>query len=283
MKSVHVNGIELEYEVVGSGEPLLLISPVLADGFLPLLSEPALAAHYQLIRYHKRGWAGSTHTPPPVSIADHAADAAALLDRLGVPRANVAGHSSGAAVAAQLALDHPAAVHTLILLELSLLSVPSGAAFLEQAGPAFEAYESGNHADALALFMSGVSGLDWPTCQALLEEQAPGATARAVADADTFFGVELPSLAEWEFGAEQAAGIGHPVLSVLGSGTLPLWLEVAEFLRSSLPNVEECTIGGVGHLLHVQRAEPVATAIAQFLGRNPMTTDRALAANHSHL
>ena len=63
---------------------------------LPLLSEPTLADRHQLIRYHKRGWCGSTHTPPPVSIADHAADAAALLDHLGLPRAHVAGHSSGA-------------------------------------------------------------------------------------------------------------------------------------------------------------------------------------------
>ena len=84
MQSVNVNGIELEYEVTGAGEPVLLISPVIADGFLPLLAEPALADRYQLIRYHKRGWVGSTHTPPPVSIADHAADAAALLDHLGV-------------------------------------------------------------------------------------------------------------------------------------------------------------------------------------------------------
>ena len=58
-------------------------------------SEPALADRYQLIRYHKRGWVGSTHTPAPVSVADHAADAAALLDHLGCPRAHVAGHSSG--------------------------------------------------------------------------------------------------------------------------------------------------------------------------------------------
>ncbi len=113
MERAKVNGVELEYEVVGSGEPVLLISPVLADGFVPLLSEPALADRYQLIRYHKRGWVGSTHTPPPVSIADHVADAAALLDHLGVPRAHIAGHSSGAAVAAQLALDHPERVHTL--------------------------------------------------------------------------------------------------------------------------------------------------------------------------
>jgi pimeloyl-ACP methyl ester carboxylesterase len=267
MESVNVNGVELAYEVAGSGEPVLLISPVLADGFLPLVSEPALAGH-QLIRYHKRGWGKSTHTPPPVSVADHAADAAALLAELGVPRAHVAGHSSGAAVAVQLALDHPGTVHTLMLLELSLFSVPSGEAFVEQAGPAFEAYARGDHATALASFMSVVSGLDWPTCRALLDERAPGAVARAIEDADTFFGIELPALAEWQFGAEEAAAIQRPVLSVLGAETQPLWHEVADFLRSSLPHVEECTVDGVGHLLHIQRPGPVARGIVQFLNRN---------------
>ena len=137
MQRASVNGVELEYQLTGSGEPVLLISPVLADGFVPLVPEPALAERYQLIRYHKRGWVGSTHTPAPVTVADHAADAAGLLEHLGVARAHVAGHSSGAAAAAQLALDRPETVHTLLLLELSLLSVPSGAAFLEAAGPAF--------------------------------------------------------------------------------------------------------------------------------------------------
>jgi len=270
MESVKANGVELEYEVIGSGEPVLLISPVLADGFLPLLSEPALADRYKLVRYHKRGWAGSTHTPPPVSVADHVADAAALLDHLGLPRAHVAGHSSGAAVAAQLALDHPESVHTLLLLELSLLSVPSGEAFLERAGPAFEAYASGDHPRALAMFMTAVSGLEWTACRALLEERVPGAVAQAVEDADTFFGVELPALTEWEFGPQQAAAIDRPVLSVLGSETEPLWVEVADFLRSSLAQVEELTVDGVGHLLHIQRPEPVARGMAKFLERNAM-------------
>ena len=271
MQSAEVNGVELEYEVVGSGEPVLLISPVLADGFVPLLSEPALANRYQLIRYHKRGWVGSTHTLPPVSVADHAVDAAALLDHLGVPRAHIAGHSSGAAVAAQLALDHPDTVHTLILLELSLLSVPSGAAFFQQAGPAFEAYGSGDHEEALAIFMSAVSGLDWATCRAVLEECVPGAVAQAIKDADTFFGIELPALTEWTFGTEQAAAIRCPVLSVFGTDTQPLWVDVAEFLRSSLPHVEDCPIDGVGHLLHIQRPKPVARAMTKFLARNSMT------------
>jgi pimeloyl-ACP methyl ester carboxylesterase len=278
MESVKVNGVELEYEAVGSGEPMLLISPVLADGFLPLLSEPALADRYQLIRYHKRGWVGSTHTPPPVSIADHAADAAALLDHLDLPRAHVAGHSSGAAVAVQLALDHPESVHTLILLELSLFSVPSGEAFLEQARPAFEAYGNGDHPGALAAFMSGVSGLDWTTCRAVLEERVPGSVSQAIKDADTFFGIELPALTEWAFGAEQAATIDRPVLSVVGSETQPLWVEVADFLRSSLPHVDECTVEDVGHFLHIQRPEPVARAMSQFLARNSMAGDRGVRA-----
>jgi pimeloyl-ACP methyl ester carboxylesterase len=273
MDRAKVNGVELDYEVVGSGEPLLLISPVLADGFVPLIAEPALADRYQLIRYHKRGWVGSTHTPPPVSVADHAADAAGLLDHLGVPSAHVAGHSSGAAVAAQLALDHPETVHTLTLLELSLFSVPSAEAFFEQAAPALAVYGSGEPERALALFMSVVSGLDWATCQTVLEASVPGAVAQSIKDVDTFFGIELPALTEWTFTAEQAATIACPVLSVLGTDTQTLWVEVADFLRSSLPHVEDCVIDGAGHLLHIQRPEPVARGIAKFLQRNPMTGD----------
>ncbi|MGH3339957.1 MAG: alpha/beta fold hydrolase, partial [Propionibacteriaceae bacterium] len=106
MDRARVNGVELEYEVRGTGEPVLLIDMLIADCFVPILTEPSLN-RYQLIRYHKRGWVGSTHTPPPVSIADHAADAAALLDHLGVRRAHIAGHSTGASIGAQLALDHP--------------------------------------------------------------------------------------------------------------------------------------------------------------------------------
>jgi len=205
-----------------------------------------------------------------VSIEDHAADGAALLDHLGVSRAHVAGHSSGAAVAVQLALDHPETVHTLILLELSLFSVAASEAFLEQAAPAFEAFGRGDHEGAFASFMSTVSGLDWATCRAVLEARMPGAVTQAIKDADTFFGIELPALTQWAFSPEQAAVIDQPVLSVLGTQTQPLWVEVAAFLRSSLPNVEDCNIDDVGHLLHIQRPEPVAEKMGEFLARESL-------------
>jgi pimeloyl-ACP methyl ester carboxylesterase len=275
MDRAKVNGVELEYEVRGAGEPVLLIDMLIADCFVPLLPEPALAHDYQLIRYHKRGWVGSTHTPPPVSIGQHAADAAALLEHLGVRRAHIAGHSTGASIGAQLALDHPGKVHTLTLLEPTLVSLPLGRPFLEAAGPVFEAYRSGDHSGAFAMFVAAASGLDWEVCRALLEERIPGVVTQSVKDADTFFGVELPALTEWMFGPAEAAAIRKPVLSVIGADTQPLWVEIGEFLRSSLPHVEELTIEGVGHLLQMQRPEPVARGIAQFLTRNSIAGDDA--------
>jgi pimeloyl-ACP methyl ester carboxylesterase len=208
-----------------------------------------------------------------VSLGDHAADAAALLEHLGVRRAHIAGHSTGASIAAQLALDHAEKVHTLTLLEPTLVSLPLGGAFLEAAAPVFETYASGDHSGAFAMFVSAASGLDWEACRALLEARIPGVVTQSIKDADTFFGVELPAVAEWTFAPEQAAAIHKPVLSVIGAETQPLWVEIAEFLRSSLPQVEECTIDGVGHLLQMQRPEPVARGIAGFLRRHRMAGD----------
>ena len=272
MQSVKVNGVELEYEVSGTGEPVLLISPVIADGFLPLLSQPALADRYQLIRYHRRGWVGSTHTPPPVSVADHAADAAALLDHLGLRPVHIAGHSSGAPVAVQLALDHPEHVHTLVLLEPALIAVPSLEAFLTQVEPAFEAYASGDHADALAMFLGAVSGLEWTRGRPCSRSGFPARWRRRS-------GTPTPSSASscprWPSGpsAPNRRPGSRPVLSVVGSETQPMWVEVAELLRSALPQVDECTIDGVGHLLQIQRPEPVARGMAEFLGRHLMSGD----------
>jgi len=191
--------------------------------------------------------------------------------------AHIACHATGASIGAQLTLGHPEKVHTLTLLEPTLVSLPLGGAFLKAAGPVFEAYETGDHSGAFAAFVTAASGLDWGACRALLEERIPGVVTQSINDADTFFGVELPALAGWTFGPEQAAAIRSPVLSVIGAETQPLWMEIAEFLRSSIPHVEECTIDGVGHLLQIQRPAPVARAMAGFLARNSTAADHVLA------
>jgi 3-oxoadipate enol-lactonase len=205
-----------------------------------------------------------------VTVEQHAADAAALLDYLDIRRAHVGGHSSGAPVALQLALDRPERVHSLVLLEPSIASVPAAPAFFAKAAPAFEAHKAGRPDEAFALFTSAVSGLNWERCRKLLEERVPGMVAQSIRDADTFFGVELPGLTQWAFDARRAATITQPALSVIGSSTEPLWVEVDQMLRSSMPSIESCKIEAVGHLLHLERPEPVARGIASFLARHPI-------------
>lgn len=209
-----------------------------------------------------RAWA------PRFAVCRH--DVIVLLAELGISRAHLAGHSSGAAVAAQVALTEPEVVHTLTLLELSLLTLPLGQEFLAGVGPVFEIYERGDHEGAFAAFMTAVSGLDWDTCHEVLESGAPGVTAQSITDADTFFGVELPSLGAWDLTPDDAGSIAQPVLSVLGARTLPLWVEVAEYLRAVSPDLTDLMIDRAGHLLHVQHPDSVAEGVAQFLDRHQM-------------
>jgi pimeloyl-ACP methyl ester carboxylesterase len=270
MDTANVNGVRLEYATRGSGEPVLFIDPLVADAFYPFMSAMPLMNRYRLIQYHKRGWCGSTHTTSPVSIADHVADAAALLEALGVSRAHIIGHSSGAVVALQFTVDYPDRVHTLTLLEPSVFTVPSAQSLFAKAGPAMEAYGAGDHETAVELFLSVASGLRRETCRALINEHAPGAVAQAIKDADTLFGVELPALVAWRFGAEEAAAIRQPILSVLGAETEQLWLDVAESLRAWFPQAEELIVPRVGHLLQLQNPQPIVHGVAEFLGRHAM-------------
>jgi pimeloyl-ACP methyl ester carboxylesterase len=271
MDRARLDAVELEYQVVGSGEAVLLIPPgPLADGFLPFLSEEALADRYRLIQYHRRGQVGSSQATPPVSYSDQAADAAGLLSHLGVGRAHVVGHSTGANVALQLALDRPEVVQTLALLEPWLTASPSTPAFFERAGAPVEAYNSGQKETAVAGFISLASGLDWETARGVIDDYVPGSVAQAVKDVDTFCGVDLPALSAWEFGPEEAAAVSQPVLSVLGAESEQLFVDGAALLRSWLPEVEDLTVEGVGHLLQIQRPEPVARGIAEFFDRHPI-------------
>src|SRR5512134_1761848 len=75
MNRAQIGESELEYEVRGAGEPVVLVHGAhIADAFAPLLSEAALTQQYELILYHRRGFAGSTHPNSRLSIEQQAAD-----------------------------------------------------------------------------------------------------------------------------------------------------------------------------------------------------------------
>jgi len=129
MPRATANGIELEYQVFGAEQdpPLLLIAGLGAqmlswDGdFCRLLA----AQGFRVIRFDNRDVGLSTwmEGAGEYSLDDMAADAAALLDALGIPAAHVVGASMGGFIAQLVALNHPEKVLTLT----SIMSGPNGA------------------------------------------------------------------------------------------------------------------------------------------------------------
>lgn len=252
--------VELEYETRGHGAPVLFVHGGLcADSFVRFVDEPALGG-FHLVRYHRVGYEGSTRVAGPVSIGEQAAQAQALLAALSLGPAHIVGHSSGAAIALQLALDHPAAVASLALLETALLAVPSGAF----APDAIRQFREGQHGAAVDTWLCGVGG---PDAGAVLDNHQPGSRERAVAAADTFFAQELPALRDWAFTATEGAQINQAVLAVLGARShevSPAYPERHALLLSWLPRVESFVLPGATHLLHAQNPAGLAEALARF-------------------
>jgi pimeloyl-ACP methyl ester carboxylesterase len=135
MTSVQANGITIEYEESGSGEPLLMIMGLgnqLID-WPPELVEALVAHGFRVIRFDNRDSGFSTEftSAPPTkweiarsflfrrslraeySIPDMADDAVGLLDALGIGSAHVVGMSMGGMIAQTIAIEHPTRIRSL--------------------------------------------------------------------------------------------------------------------------------------------------------------------------
>jgi pimeloyl-ACP methyl ester carboxylesterase len=133
--------------------------------------------------------------------------------------------------------------------------------------PALERHRVGDKAGAVDTFANGVFGADYADP---LEHGLPGAFDQAVADADAFFGQELPALQQWSFTQQDAIRIEQPVLAVLGQNTAPTFPERLELLCSWLPNVEPFELQEATHLLHVEKPGGMAEELASFFARHPL-------------
>src|SRR4029453_3697005 len=240
MNRADLGGIALEYEEQGSGEPIVFIhGALMGDTYRPVLAQPALKGN-RFIGYHRRGYDGSSPPGGALAVADHAADCLALLRKLNAVPAHVVGHSSGAVIGIQLALDAPDAVRSLTLLEPALLGVASSEAFVEKLGASVPIDEAGEKAGPVDKFLREVCGKDY---RRAVDKQIPGAIEQATADADAFFTGEFPAIAEGKFPSEDAPRVTQPVLSVVGANTdaaigLPTYSEINERVLEWFPNAK---------------------------------------------
>jgi pimeloyl-ACP methyl ester carboxylesterase len=115
MPKVKANGITLNYDQEGSGEPLILIPYLSADNACYAFQVPEYAKHFTCIMVDLRGAGQSDRPDGEYSTELYADDIAALMQELGIARAHVMGLSLGAAIGMWLAAKHPEKVKTLAL------------------------------------------------------------------------------------------------------------------------------------------------------------------------
>src|SRR6266566_9856701 len=110
-----VNGLDLYYEIRGSGEPLVL----LPGGFMTIeaMGElvPQLAAARRVIGVELQGHGHTADIERPLRFEFMADDIAALIKHLGLEQADIFGFSLGGGVALQTAIRHPEVVRKLVV------------------------------------------------------------------------------------------------------------------------------------------------------------------------
>jgi pimeloyl-ACP methyl ester carboxylesterase len=270
MELAAVDGVELEYELHGTGEPVVLIHwGVSARWAEPLLAEADLAERYRLLWYHRAGFAGSSRLAGAISMGDHARHCRLLMRQLGIERAHVVGHSSSALVALQLALDAKDAVQSLALMDAARPAPATElqAAFLRDvAAVAIGQYRAGDIAGAVDTWARGVFGPDY---RDRLDRGIPGLFEEILTSAETFFAQELPAVRQWSFTESDARRIAPPVLALVGQNSVSTFHERRDLLLGWLPQVEAFDLPGATHLCHIERPHEVAGALASFFARHP--------------
>ena len=115
MPKVKANGITINYDRQGAGEPLVLIPFLTADHACYSFQVAEYAKHFDCISLDLRGTGETEHTIGPYTTEDLADDVAAFMRTLEIPAAHVSGLSLGAAVGMWLAAKYPEIVTSLSL------------------------------------------------------------------------------------------------------------------------------------------------------------------------
>ncbi len=264
---LQVNGISLNVEFAGSGQPLLLLhgftgNATLWDPFLPLLTRHRRTIAVDLIGH---GRSDSPRDPERYTMERCTEDLRAVLDALEVARTDVLGYSMGGRVALHLAAAAPTRVRALILESAS----PGLADLAERHAriTADEALADALERDGLAAFVDR-----W--------ERLPLFASQASLPTEVRVRLRAQRLQNNPLGlANSLRGMGtgrqEPLWNRLASLQVPTLLlvgeldqkyrELAHKMAAALPLATVEVVRGAGHAVHLEQPAAFVAAVSAFL------------------
>ncbi len=256
MSMIEVRDITLDVRTAGTGPELVFVHGMCGDADVWQGQVERLAGQFTCITYDRRGHSRSRRGNEPESTGTHAADLAALIERLGLTRPIVAGSSGGARITLELARTRPDLLAAAVMSEPPIFSLAS----TQPKGPSIgelvqQAAARGGPAAAVDAFFPIICPGLWSQLDEagkdryrangpmMLEEFAAPAYAPSIAD---------------------IRGIRVPCLMISGTRSLPALQEVTARIARELPDARLVPIEGSGHVTYAEAPDVFARAVAAF-------------------
>jgi pimeloyl-ACP methyl ester carboxylesterase len=263
MPTVHANGIDIYYEINGSGPPLCLIMGMGCSARQWQWMVPVFAEFFTVITFDNRG-AGRSGKPDMECITEmFADDTRALLDALDIPRTHLFGVSVGGMIAQRFALKYPEMVDRLVL----GCTMPS----FTHLPPAPEDLETLQEAQVLSLEEGVEKMMSLFLSEGFFKEE-PERTVRLK---------EVMMLEKEEQGMEalfmqlgaarahdtvdEVKNIDVSTLVISGTKDPIAPVENARFLAEQIPDSTLAEMNGVYHAFWIERFEEACGIIKKFL------------------
>lgn len=211
----------------------------------------ALAPHHSPMAFDQPGHGRSGGLDSLASIEQMAAFTGALIEKLGLPKPVLLGHSMGCAVALELALAHPERLAGLVLV--------GGGARVDGLEPVVEelarvAAGKARRGFARELYAAGAS--DDVLRRGFAEDMKTDPRARVGA---------FRALVAYD-ARDRIGAIRLPTIAVVGDQELPNAVAAADLVASKIPGVSKIIVEGAGHMLPMEKPEALAGAVEEFIG-----------------
>jgi pimeloyl-ACP methyl ester carboxylesterase len=263
-----VNGVNLYYEVTGSGYPLLLVHEFAGDYRSWEPQVRYFARRYQVITYNARGYPPSD-VPEDVNAYSQeqaAEDVVGLLRHLDLPQAHLVGLSMGGYAVLHAGLSHPSMARSLVVAGCGYGSVASERErFQQDSGRIAERLRREGMAAVAEVYARGPTRVQfadkdprgWREFAAQLAEHS------AVGAALTLLGVQGRRSSVYALEA-QMRQLRVPTLIVTGDEDEPC-LEPGLFMKRTIPTAGLVVMPKCGHTINVEEPDAFNRIVSDFL------------------